>query len=188
MHERVYDTFAAALAARMDALVQGPGVVAGVTLGPLINAAAADKCARHVADAVAKGAVVARGGSLHETLGRSFFQPTLLLDVSPDAAPCCEETFGPVAALVRVRSTEEALQLANASPAGLAAYVYGRELGPLLRAAEALQAGMVGVNSVAVSAVAAPFGGVRESGHGREGSRHGIGEYMDIKYVALGGM
>ena len=182
MHAAVYDAFAAALAARMDALVVGPGTTAGVTVGPLINAAAVAKCERHVADALARGAKLARGGS---AAGGTFFAPTLLLDVPADALICCAETFGPVAALVRVGSGAEAVAAANgASAAGLAGYVYGRDGAAMLAVAEALQAGMVGVNTPFVSAVPAPFGGVRESGHGREGSLHGIGEYMDVRAFA----
>jgi succinate-semialdehyde dehydrogenase/glutarate-semialdehyde dehydrogenase len=152
-----------------------------VTVGPLIHAGAAAKVARHVADAVARGATLHCGGAVDAAQGAAFFQPTLLSGVAPDAALCCEETFGPLAALVRVRDSAEALAAANAVSAGLAAYVFGGEAGELFRTAEALQAGMVGVNSHLVSTVAAPFGGVRDSGHGKEGSSHGINEYMEVR-------
>jgi succinate-semialdehyde dehydrogenase/glutarate-semialdehyde dehydrogenase len=185
VHADVYDAFATALGARMDAALRvGNGADAGVTLGPLINGAALAKCERHVADALRRGASAARGGdgASASVSGGRFFAPTLLLNVPCDALLCREETFGPVAALVRVRSAEEALAEANgASAAGLAAYVYGRDGAATLAVAEALQAGMVGVNTPFVSAVPAPFGGVRDSGHGREGSLHGIGEYMDVR-------
>jgi len=183
--ESLYDAFLEAMGRRVRALVLGPGDVAGVTVGPLISPAAASKVARHVADAVGKGAVLHCGGRVDPALGRAFFQPTLLSEVPAHALLCCEETFGPLAALVRVRGAAEAVRAANGVSAGLAAYVFGGEAGELFRTAEALQAGMVGVNTHLVSTVAAPFGGVRDSGHGKEGSSHGINEYMEIKYLAF---
>jgi len=134
-----------------------------------------------LADAVSRGARLLCGGQVDPALGRGFFQPTLLADVPTDAALCCEETFGPVAALVRVHSAAEAVAAANGVTAGLAAYVFGGEAGELFRTAEAVQAGMVGVNSHLVSTVAAPFGGVRDSGQGKEGSSHGMREYMEAR-------
>jgi succinate-semialdehyde dehydrogenase/glutarate-semialdehyde dehydrogenase len=181
VHDSLYDTFREAMLKRVKALRLGPGDVAGVTMGPLIHEAAAAKVARHVADAVARGARVLCGGQVDPALGRAFFQPTLLADVPTDAALCCEETFGPVAALVRVHSAAEAVAAANGVTAGLAAYVFGGEAGELFRTAEAVQAGMVGVNSHLVSTVAAPFGGVRDSGQGKEGSSHGMREYMEAR-------
>ena len=188
----VYDAFAAALGRQMDEQLRlGDGAAAGVTVGPLINAAAVAKCVRHVADAVAKGAVVARGGQAEAAaaqarLGPHFYPPTLLLEASPDSALCCEETFGPVAALVRFESEQQVLGWANAAPAGLAGYIFTRDAQRLFRVAEGLQVGMVGLNSGNASgAVAAPFGGLKESGHGREGSRWGMLEYQDIKYLSM---
>jgi len=186
----VYDAFAAALAAEMDAqLAMGDGAQPGVTLGPLINAAAVEKCARHVADAVARGAALVRGGPPPAGAARGgghFFPPTLLRDVPPEAALCGEETFGPVAGLVRFEREEQALGWANASAAGLAGYVFTADARRLFRVAEALQVGMVGLNSGNASgAVAAPFGGVKDSGHGREGSRHALDEYTDLKYLSM---
>jgi len=188
VHTDVYDAFAAALAAAMDQLVVGPGDAPGVTLGPLINAQAVAKSARHVADCLSRGARLLRGGGSagNHPLGPNFYAPTLLVDVHPDSVLCREETFGPVAALVRVSGEDEMLALANDSPFGLAAYVYTRDAQRLWRVAERLQAGMIGMNSgVASGAVAAPFGGVKESGHGREGSRQGMDEYLETKYLSM---
>jgi len=181
VHDSLYDAFLAAMLRRVQALRLGPGDAPGVSVGPLIHAGAAAKVSRHVADAAARGATLHCGGAVDAAQGAAFFQPTLLSGVAPDAALCCEETFGPLAALVRVHDAAEALAAANSVSAGLAAYVFGGEAGELFRTAEALQAGMVGVNSHLVSTVAAPFGGVRDSGHGKEGSSHGINEYMEVR-------
>ena len=155
--------------------------------GPLINAEALDKVEAHIADALAKGARVTVGGKRHE-LGGTFFQPTVLADVTPDMAVAREETFGPVAPLFRFKDEADVIAQANATQYGLAAYFYARDLGRVFRVAEALEYGMVGVNSGIISTEVAPFGGVKESGIGREGSHHGIEEFLEIKYVLLGGL
>jgi succinate-semialdehyde dehydrogenase/glutarate-semialdehyde dehydrogenase len=185
VQDGVHDAFVARLKARMQALRVGPGTEPGVTQGPLINAAAAEKARQHVADAVAKGATVALGGGPHP-LGGTFFEPTLLVGATPDMALAQEETFGPVAPVFRFSTEAEAVALANDTPFGLAAYFYARDLGRVFRVAEALEAGIVSVNSGIMSNELAPFGGVKQSGLGREGSRHGIEEYLEVKYLYLG--
>jgi succinate-semialdehyde dehydrogenase/glutarate-semialdehyde dehydrogenase len=153
--------------------------------GPLIDAAALAKVERHVADAVAQGAKVLTGGQRH-ALGRTFYEPTVLVDMTSAMLAAREETFGPVAPLFRFQTDEEAVQLANATEFGLAAYFYSRDMRRVFRVAEALQYGMVGVNTGLISTEVAPFGGVKESGFGREGSKYGIEEYLDIKYLCIG--
>ncbi|MSO30888.1 MAG: NAD-dependent succinate-semialdehyde dehydrogenase [Acidobacteria bacterium] len=181
----VYDAFADRLAQAVDRLTVGPGLEPGSTQGPLIDMAAVEKVESHVRDAVAKGATVLRGGHRHPSGGR-FFQPTILTDVTPAMDLSREETFGPVAPLFRFDTEEEAVSLANATEFGLAAYFYGRDIGRVWRVAEALEYGMVGVNTGLISTEVAPFGGVKESGIGREGSKYGIEEYLDVKYLCLG--
>ncbi len=152
--------------------------------GPLIDAAALDKVERQVADAVSKGAAVLTGGRRH-ALGGTFYEPTILSEVTPAMLAAREETFGPVAPLFRFRSDEEAIRLANNTEFGLAAYFYSRNLSRVFRLAEALQYGMIGVNTGLISTEVAPFGGMKESGFGREGSKYGIEEYLDIKYLCI---
>jgi succinate-semialdehyde dehydrogenase/glutarate-semialdehyde dehydrogenase len=185
--ERVYDAFADALEKRIRALRVGPGLEPGSEQGPLIEEFAVEKVERHLRDAVARGARVACGGRRHAR-GGTFFEPTLLLDVEPGMLVTREETFGPVAPLLRFRSEEEAVALANDTPYGLAAYLYTRDLARALRVSEALEVGMVAVNEGMLSTAVAPFGGVKQSGFGREGSRHGLDEYLQTKYVRLGGI
>ena len=156
-------------------------------IGPLINAKAIEKVERHVANAIARGARVLLGGKRH-ALGRYFFQPTILADVDATMDVACEETFGPVAPLFRFHSEDEAIAAANATPFGLAAYFYARDLARVMRVSAQLQAGIVGVNEGAISTELAPFGGVKESGYGREGSMYGIDEYLQMKYLCLGGL
>jgi len=187
IHADVYNAFVAKLQARVAALRVGDGLAARVDQGPLINAAAVEKCERHVADAVAKGAKVVAGGGRHE-LGGTFFQPTILQNCTPDMTIFREETFGPVAPLFKFTSEKEALEMANDTPFGLASYVYTRDVGRVWRVSERLQYGMVGVNTGLVSSEVAPFGGVKQSGIGREGSKYGIEEYLETKYVCLGEM
>ncbi|MGO8738350.1 NAD-dependent succinate-semialdehyde dehydrogenase [Rhodoblastus sp.] len=187
VQESVYDSFAEKLAAAVEKLKVGDGLEEGVQQGPLINAEALAKVEAHIADALAKGARVTIGGQRHE-LGGTFFQPTVLCDVTPEMAVAREETFGPVAPLFRFSDEADVIAQANATPYGLAAYFYARDLGRVFRVAEALEYGMVGVNSGIISTEVAPFGGVKESGIGREGSRHGIEEFLEIKYVLLGGL
>ncbi|MCW3641214.1 MULTISPECIES: NAD-dependent succinate-semialdehyde dehydrogenase [Burkholderia] len=183
----IYDAFARRLADESARLKVGNGMEAGVELGPLINEDAVLKLEQHIADAQAKGAQVATGGRRH-AMGGSFFEPTVLTDVSRDTLIFSEETFGPVAPLFRFDTEDEAISLANDTPFGLASYVYTRDVGRIFRVVEGLDFGMVGVNEGLISTEVAPFGGVKLSGLGREGSKYGIDEYLEIKYVALGGL
>ncbi|MFG1238369.1 NAD-dependent succinate-semialdehyde dehydrogenase [Xanthobacter autotrophicus DSM 597] len=183
----VYDAFAAKLADAVGRLKVGPGMADGVTQGPLINAAAVAKVEEHIADAVSKGARIVIGGQPHP-LGHSFFEPTVLADVPKDALIFSEETFGPVAPLIRFETEAEAIALANATEFGLAAYFYSRDVGRIFRVAEAIEAGIVGINEGIISTEVAPFGGVKSSGLGREGSKYGIEDYLEIKYLCLGGI
>lgn len=179
--------FAQKLAEASSSLVVGDGARDGVNVGPLIEPAAVDKVERHIADALQRGARVLAGGRRH-ALGGTFFQPTVLADVPADALIFHEETFGPVAPVISFHTETEAIALANATPFGLASYFYSSDVGRIFRVAENLEFGMVGVNETAISTEAAPFGGVKHSGMGREGSRYGIEEYLEMKYVCLGGL
>jgi succinate-semialdehyde dehydrogenase/glutarate-semialdehyde dehydrogenase len=183
----IYDRFAANLAAAAAKQKVGAGHEEGVVQGPLINAAALEKVEAHVMDAVAHGAKVPTGGTRH-ALGRTFYEPTVLADVTPDMQIAREETFGPVAPLFRFHDEKEAIQLANGTPYGLAAYFYTRDLSRAWRVVEALEYGMIGVNEGIISSELAPFGGMKESGQGREGSHHGIDEFVELKYVMMGGL
>ncbi|MFO1207535.1 MAG: succinate-semialdehyde dehydrogenase [Burkholderiales bacterium] len=183
----IHDAFAAKLAAAAGALKVGAGIEPGVEQGPLIDTAALEKVEAHVADAVEKGAQILVGGRRHER-GGTFFQPTVLTGITRQMRVMREETFGPVAPLLRFETEEEAIALANATESGLAAYFYSRDIGRVFRVAEALEFGMVGVNTGAISNEVAPFGGVKQSGIGREGSHYGIEEYLEVKYVCLGGI
>lgn len=187
VQESVYDAFAAKLVEAVKKLKPAAGLEPGATQGPLIDDRAVQKVEEHISDAVAKGARVVTGGRRH-ALGGRFFEPTVLADVDASMLVAREETFGPVAPLFRFRTEEEAVTLANDTPFGLAAYFYGRDVGRVWRVAEALEAGMVGVNTGLISTEVAPFGGVKESGLGREGSKYGIEEFLEIKYVCLGGI
>jgi len=185
VQEGIYEEFARQLAAQVATLKVGAGTGAGVQQGPLIDAQALAKVEAHVADAVSKGARVLTGGKRH-ALGGTFFEPTVLADVTPAMRCAREETFGPVAPLFRFRDEAEAIALANATDYGLASYFYARDLGRVWRVAEALEYGMVGANVGLIGNEVAPFGGVKQSGIGREGSKYGIEEYLEIKYVCLG--
>ena len=187
VHDAVYDAFLEKFVAAIGALKVGNGLEEGVTQGPLINAAAIDKVKAHVADAVARGGRVVLGGEPH-ALGGTFFQPTLIADVTTDAQLCCEETFGPVAGVMRFNDEAEVIALANDSRVGLAGYFYSKDLSRVWRVAEALEVGIVGVNEGIISTEAAPFGGIKESGLGREGSSLGIEEYLETKYILMGGV
>src|SRR5476649_1360998 len=187
VQEKVYDAFAAKLAEKVNALKVGDGRQAGVTTGPLINAAALAKVEEHIADALAKGAKVLTGGKRH-ALGGLFFQPTVLTGVTTSMQVTREETFGPVAPLFRFNDEPEAIRLANDTEFGLAAYFYGRDIGRVWRVAEALEYGIVGINTGLISTEVAPFGGVKESGIGREGSKYGIEDFLVLKYLCLGGI
>ncbi len=184
VQDGIYAAFAARLAERAGELKVGPGREPGVVQGPLINEAAVAKVEAHIADALAKGASLLTGGARH-ALGGTFFQPTVLADLAPEMLIAREETFGPVAPLFRFATEAEAIAMANATEYGLAAYFYTRDLARAWRVSEALEYGMVGVNSGLVSTAIAPFGGVKQSGLGREGSRYGIDEYLEIKYVCV---
>ncbi len=180
----IYDRFVEKLAARAEQLKVGAGTEAGVQQGPLIDQAALEKVQRHVDDAVAKGAKVLTGGKPHQ-LGGTFFMPTVLANVTSAMQLNSEETFGPVAPVFKFTTEDEAVQLANSTEYGLAAYFYSRDVSRVTRVAEKLEYGMVGVNTGIISTEVAPFGGVKQSGYGREGSRHGIEEYLVMKYVCL---
>jgi len=187
VHRDIADSFERKLAIAVRALKVGPGVERGSTQGPLIDDAALAKVEEHVADALAKGARLVAGGGRH-ALGRGFFEPTVLSGCTPDMAVMREETFGPIAPLFLFDTDEEALLLSNDTDVGLAGYFYTRDLSRAWRMAEALEVGMVGVNTGLISTEIAPFGGIKESGMGREGSRHGILDYTEIKYVCFSGI
>jgi succinate-semialdehyde dehydrogenase/glutarate-semialdehyde dehydrogenase len=187
IHDSVYDAFAAKLAAAVKALKPAPGLQPGATQGPLIDDAAVAKVEDHIRDAQAKGAKVVVGGRRH-LLGGRFFEPTILTDVTPAMAVAREETFGPVAPLFRFKTEADAIALANNTQYGLAAYFYGRDIARIWRVAEALEYGIVGINTGLISTEVAPFGGVKESGLGREGSKYGIEEFVEIKYLCFGGI
>ncbi|HRZ52215.1 MAG TPA: NAD-dependent succinate-semialdehyde dehydrogenase [Candidatus Contendobacter sp.] len=186
IQDGIYDAFAAKLTqAVRTQLKVGNGLEPGVMQGPLIDAAALAKVERHVADAVARGANVLTGGRRH-ALGGTFYEPTVLSEATQEMLVAREETFGPVAPLFRFHTDAEAIQWANATEFGLAAYFYSRDLGRVFRVAEALQYGMVGINTGLISTEVAPFGGIKESGFGREGSKYGIEEYLNLKYLCVG--
>ena len=172
------------LAAAVGQLKVGRGTESGVALGPLINEAAVLKVESHIEDALAKGASVVTGGKRH-ALGHGFFEPTVLTGVTPDMKVAKEETFGPLAPLFRFRRTRKSCSMANDTEFGLAAYFYSRDIGRVWRVAEALEYGMVGINTGLISNEVAPFGGVKQSGLGREGSHYGIDDYVVIKYLCM---
>ncbi len=187
VQDSVYDEFAQKLAEAAQALGVGDGFEATTNVGPLINEAALEKVKRHIADATSKGATILTGGAPHAR-GGTFFQPTVLTNVTGSMDLASEETFGPVAPLFRFNDVEEVIKQANATDYGLAAYFYANDLSRVWRVAEALEFGIVGVNTGIISSEMAPFGGVKESGQGREGSKYGIDDYLDIKYVCMGGV
>ena len=187
VQDSVYDAFAEKLTAAVRKLKVGNGMEEGVTQGPLINVDALKKVEEHVADALAKGARVVTGGKRHPS-GGTYYEPTVLADVPTSAAIWREETFGPVAPLFRFKTEEEAIRLANDTEFGLAAYFYARDVGRIFRVAEALESGIIGANEGIISTEVAPFGGVKQSGLGREGSKYGIEEYLEIKYLTIGGI
>ncbi|HKR41504.1 MAG TPA: NADP-dependent succinate-semialdehyde dehydrogenase [Paraburkholderia sp.] len=187
VHDAVYDAFAAKLRDAVEKLKVGLGTEAGVTQGPLINEAAVLKVESHIEDALAKGAQVTTGGKRH-ALGHGFFEPTILTGVTPAMKVARDETFGPLAPLFRFSSDEEVIRMANDTEFGLAAYFYSRDIGRVWRVAEALEYGMVGINTGLISNEVAPFGGVKQSGLGREGSHYGVDDYVVIKYMCMAGM
>ena len=187
VQDGIYEAFAARLAEAAKKMKVGAGTEAGVLQGPLIDQQALAKVEEHVADALAKGARVLTGGRRH-ALGGTFYEPTVIADVTPDMQCAREETFGPVAPLFRFKTEAEAVALANATEFGLAAYFFSRDVARCFRVGEALEYGMVGVNTGIMSNEVAPFGGVKQSGIGREGSKYGIEEYLEIKYLCFGGI
>ncbi len=187
VQDSVYDAFAGKLAEAVKKLKPASGLEPGATQGPLIDDKAVAKVEEHIEDALSKGARIVVGGKRH-ALGGRFFEPTVLADVAPAALMAREETFGPVAPLFRFQTEAEALAMANDTEFGLAAYFYGRDIGRVWRVAEGLESGMVGINTGLISTEVAPFGGVKESGLGREGSKYGIEEFLEIKYLCLGGI
>jgi succinate-semialdehyde dehydrogenase/glutarate-semialdehyde dehydrogenase len=183
VQEGVHDQFVQKLAARVQAIRVGHGLEGGVTQGPMIDEEAIQKIERHIADAVRKGAMVVTGG---KRIGQRFFAPTVVSGALPDMLFAKEETFGPVAPVFKFKTEAEAVELANATEFGLASYFYSRDMGRIFRVGEALEYGMVGVNTGLISTAEVPFGGVKQSGLGREGSHHGIDDYLSIKYMCLG--
>ena len=181
----VYDTFAERLAEASSKLVVGPGLEGETQQGPLIDEAAVAKVEEHIQDAVDKGATVIQGGKRHP-LGGNFFEPTVIANVNTQMKVAREETFGPLAPLFRFETDDEAVQLANDTEFGLAAYFYSRDIGRIWRVAEQLEYGIVGINTGIISTEVAPFGGMKESGIGREGSHYGLDEFMEVKYMCMG--
>jgi succinate-semialdehyde dehydrogenase/glutarate-semialdehyde dehydrogenase len=187
VQDAVHDDFVARLAARVQALHVGPATEPAAQIGPMINARAVDKIDRHVQDAVAHGAQVVTGGTRVRTAdGPHYYAPTVLVNATPAMALAGEETFGPVAPVFRFHDEDEVVRHANDTPFGLAAYFYSNDVRRIWRVAQALETGIVGINEGALASEAAPFGGVKESGYGREGSRHGLDDYMHTKYLCQG--
>ena len=187
IQDSIYDDFTSRLAQAVSGLKVGDGLKGETHQGPLIDMAAVEKVEDHVKDAVDKGARVVAGGQRHE-LGGTFYEPTILADVTQDMKVAREETFGPVAPLFRFKDDEEVIRLANDTEFGLAAYFYSRDIGRVWKTAEALEYGIIGINEGIISTEVAPFGGMKESGIGREGSKYGIDEFVEIKYLCMGGI
>jgi len=187
VQEGIHDKFVEAFSKAIQALKVGDGFADGVTQGPMINTKASDKVFEHVEDAKSKGATVVLGGNRH-ALGGSYFEPTLLTGVTTDMRCATEETFGPVAPIIKFKTEEEAVTIANGTSSGLAGYFFSNDIGQIWRVAEAMEVGMVGINEGLMSTVEAPFGGVKESGIGREGSKYGIEEFLEVKYLCFGGI
>lgn len=187
VHEKVYEEFATRFAAQVEAMKVGPGAEEGVVVGPLINADAVSKVQEHIDNAVSMGATVLAGGKPHEA-GELFFQPTVLKDMTKEMKIKSEETFGPVAGLFKFSDEADLIAQANDTNYGLASYFYSRDLGQVFRVAEALEYGMVGVNEPLLSSESTPFGGIKESGIGREGSKYGLDDFCEMKYILIGGV
>src|SRR5664280_113593 len=187
VQDNIYDAFVKRLAVAVSKLKVGDGLKGETQQGPLIDMHAVKKIEAHIADAVAKGAHVVAGGERHE-LGGSFFQPTILVDVTPDMLVAREETFGPLAPIFHFSTEKEAIELANDTEFGLAAYFYSRDIGRVWRVAEALEYGIIGINAGLMTSTVATFGGMKESGVGREGSKYGVEDYLEIKYLCMGGI
>jgi succinate-semialdehyde dehydrogenase/glutarate-semialdehyde dehydrogenase len=187
VQSEIYDTFVGKLKTSVQALKVGNGLGAEITQGPLINENAVEKVLTHIEDAVAKGALIVTGGS-RGSLGGTFFEPTILTNVAQEMLIWDEETFGPVAGIIKFETEEEVINLANDTPFGLAAYFFTQDLGRSWRVGERLEAGVVGINTGLISYEGAPFGGIKESGVGREGSMHGIDEFLEFKYLCIDGL
>ena len=187
VQDGVYDKFAKKLGEKVAAMKVGNGMEEGVVQGPLIDMAAVEKVEEHITDAVGKGARIVTGGKRHAK-GSTFFEPTVLADVKSNMKVTHEETFGPVAPLFRFKTEQELIKLANDTEYGLASYFYNRDIGRIWRVAEALEYGIVGINVGIISNEVAPFGGMKESGIGREGSKYGIEEFLEVKYLCMGGI
>jgi succinate-semialdehyde dehydrogenase/glutarate-semialdehyde dehydrogenase len=187
VQDGVYDEFAAKLSQAVSGLRVGNGLESGVQQGPLIDMAAVEKVEEHIQDALGKGARVVVGGRRHD-LGGTYFQPTILADVTPSMKVAKEETFGPLAPLFRFKTEGEAIRMANDTEFGLAAYFFSRDLGTVWRVSEGLEYGIVGINTGLISTEVAPFGGMKESGLGREGSKYGIEDFLEVKYLCMGGI
>jgi succinate-semialdehyde dehydrogenase/glutarate-semialdehyde dehydrogenase len=185
VHDKVYDEFVGKLSDAVLALRVGNGLESGAQMGPLINEKGLNKVKHHLDDAVSKGAKIRVGGQAMDGL---FFQPTVLTDITPDMIIACEEVFGPVAPIARFSDEQAVIQMANNTPYGLASYFYSKDISRCWRVAEALDYGMVGINEGMISTEVAPFGGVKESGIGREGSKYGMDYFMEIKYLCFGGI
>ncbi len=185
VQDSVYDDFAAKLVAAVEKMKVGDGLLGETQQGPLIDINAVEKVEEHVADALAKGAKLLCGGRRHP-LGGSFYEPTVLADVTPDMAVASEETFGPIAPLFRFTTEEEAIRMANDTEFGLASYFYSRDNARIWRIAESIEYGIVGINTGLISTAVAPFGGIKESGFGREGSKYGVDDFLEIKYLCMG--
>src|SRR5690606_25503068 len=183
--DSVYEAFVEKLGKRVGELKVGDGLEEGVQIGPLIDEKAVTKVDELIADAIAKGGRITLGGKRH-ALGQTVFEPTVIADAKPDMALFDQEIFGPVAPVVRFRDEDEAIRLANDTQFGLAAYFYGRDISRIWRVAEALEFGIIGINEGIISTEVAPFGGMKESGNGREGSKYGIEDYLEIKYLCMG--
>jgi succinate-semialdehyde dehydrogenase/glutarate-semialdehyde dehydrogenase len=187
VQDKVYDAFAAKLAEKVKGFKVGPGNEPGVIIGPLIDEQGMKKVEKHVADALGKGAKVMLGGKRHER-GGLFFQPTVITNVTPEMVVSYEETFGPVAPLIRFKTEDEVIALANNTEFGLCGYFYSRDVGRIFRVAEKIETGIVGANVGIISTEIAPFGGVKQSGLGREGAKYGLEEYLEVKYILVGGL
>lgn len=188
MHENVKDAFIVKLVKKVEKLKLGPGIQSDTTQGPLINAAAVKKVASHVEDALSKGGVLHTGGNIPKHLPGHFYEPTVISNITLEMYVAHDETFGPLAAIFTFNSEEQALQLANATEYGLAGYFFSQNIGRVMRVARKLECGMVGVNTGLISAAESPFGGIKESGLGREGSKYGLAEYQNIKSVTIGNL
>ena len=187
VHENIYDEFLEKFTNEVSKITVGNGLEDGITSGPLIDQSSLEKVVDHVQDAVNTGAKIAIGGDVH-SLGGNFYQPTVLSNVSTKAKITFEETFGPVAPLYKFSSDDEVIKMANDTPYGLASYFYSRDIGRIWRVAEALEYGIVSINNGLPTIAEVPFGGVKESGMGREGSRYGLDDYLTIKYISMGGI